>query len=379
MVQTIAKKIDNSHVVWFEQSNRWVQFEEPAWLVNKYYLKGIDKSTISKKIARKYQLPNNKCNIFVNTICSKISEFTKQQTASTNNIIKNFSNIACSYPLYSVRHYTIGNKHFTLNFDSRIAEYHIHPPLSFLEKENFETVDIEYEIFSHGNELILREKNCLETTSFHSDFNKLKQRLFKLITNNIHNKCDNDWMSFVHASALTNGKQTVLLASASGSGKSSMAALLQTKGLQLVSDDFVPIDAKSKRAFPFPAAISVKEGAFDLLSPHYGNLHEKSFNSYEFTNKSLRFLPPCHTNSKTIKALPVKNIVFIRYNAQISCNLKLVPASESLKLFHEQAWVSGKPAHAKAFINWFAKVRCYSLEYGDTEKGINTMLQIFDN
>ena len=378
MTQHFTKKIDNNYVMWFEQSNRWMHFEEPAWFVDKLYQKGINSYEISHKCAKKYNLSQPECLSFVNEICIKIAELSKPASDSTadNNSSLIYSDY--SFVPYSTRYYLIGSKRFALNFETRIAEYYIHPPLTYLETGNFGEVDIHFEIYCKGNHPVLMEKNRPETTSSFEDFNRLKKRLFITMVNTIYNKTDNDWMSFVHASALTDGKQTLLLSSASGSGKSSMAALLQTKGLQLVSDDFVPIDAKNKRAFPFPAAISVKEGAFPLLSPFYGNLTDKNFNSYEYTHRSVRYLPLKSSGLEFFKARPVRNIIFIRYNAKVSCNFSRVPSNEALKLFHAQSWVSGNPHHAKAFINWFVQMRCFSLEYGDTEEGMNKVLGVFE-
>jgi hypothetical protein len=198
------------------------------------------------------------------------------------------------------------------------------------------------------------------------------------MVNSIYHKTNNDWMTLVHAAALTDGKQAILLSSASGSGKSSMAALLQTRGLQLVSDDFVPVDVKTKRAFPFPAAISVKEGAFDLLRPYYGNLYDIDYNEYEYTQKSVRYLLPKTSDDTAFKAMPVKSIIFIHYNPGVSCEFKSVPSNEALRLFHELAWVSGNPKHAGAFLKWFLNLHCFSLEYGNTEEGLNKILDLFE-
>ena len=378
MIHYITKKIDNDYIVWFEQSNRWVQFKEPAWLVNKLYQKGVDNVVISFKIAQKYNLLPQESSRFVNEICSGIAELSKQTTNTRIELNYTYFPSGYSFVPYSIRYYFIRNKCIAIIYETRLAEYYIHPSLAHLETKYSEIVDVQYEIYNHDNISVLMEKDRPETACNFDDFIRLKKRLFIFITNYIYNKTDNDWMSFVHASALTDGKQTILLSSASGSGKSTMSALLQTKGLQFVSDDFVPIDIKSKLVFPFPAAISIKEGAFDFLSPYYGNLREKSFNKYEYTNKSIRYITPKVSGFDYYKAKPVKSILFIRYNQHVACNFNQVPTNEALKLFHEQAWVSGIPEHAKAFINWFVKLRCFNLEYGNSEQGISKILNLFD-
>ncbi|MBK6281672.1 MAG: hypothetical protein IPF54_02465 [Draconibacterium sp.] len=77
-----------------------------------------------------------------------------------------------------------------------------------------------------------------------------------------------------HASAVTNHKKTVLFSGSSGSGKTTLAALLLQKGFDLVSDDLVLFD-KKKRAYGFPSAMSVKNGALKHFHPFILNLTTK--------------------------------------------------------------------------------------------------------
>lgn len=373
----IAKKIGNNHVVWLEKSNRWVQLEEPAWLIYSQRKKGTDTVTLSRICAKRYNLTLQESDQFVNEICTCLSGLNEpaRDPASETDItcLPSYNN----NKNYSSRDYLIGTKYFRINFETRLAEYYIHPPLAHLETSTSGKTDVKFEIKSSADIPVLIEQNYPAYAC--KDFMQLKKRLFIRMANTIYNKTNEDWMSFVHASAITDGKQTVLLSSGSGSGKSTMAALLQKKGLSVASDDFVPIDAKKKQAFAFPAAISVKEGSFKLLSPYYGNLHDKDFNSYEFINSKVRFLPPKSDTIQEFLPQPLKCIVFIKYNPNIFCNFNIIPQNEALKLFHEQAWVSGNPKHARNFINWFVKLDCYRLEYGDTDAGINKILRIFKN
>jgi hypothetical protein len=378
MMQQIIKKIDNRYIVWFGQSNRWVQFEEPAWYVSKLYQKGLDNYSISIRFAKKYHIDKCECLHFVTKICTGIDSF--HETSSDYVVDNTARDLIGNYTsgVYSSRYYLYGGKRIAIGYYSRLAEYYIHPSIAHLEKDHFTGIsDIKFEIIDFGTNQVLRINGNEAGAYFFKDFNRLRKRLFIEIANAIYDKTTNDWISFVHASALTDGKKTVLLSSESGSGKSTMAALLQTKGLQVVSDDFVPIDIKFKRAFPFPAAISVKQGALSFLGTYYGNLHATDHNSYEYGSKSIRYLGLNASAISGIAAKPVKNIVFINYNPNVSCDFKKVSATDSFKLFHEQSWVSRNPKHARSFINWFVKLGCYRLEYGDTEKAMNKIIEIF--
>ena len=246
---------------------------------------------------------------------------------------------------------------------------------------------------------MLRVFSQPELDLFFDDIYQLKRELFKKIASSIYSIPEEDWMSFVHASAVTDGKQTILFSSYSGSGKSTLAALLQNDELQVVSDDFLPLDAKTCRAYPFPAALSVKEGAYPLfrntetktdiavpektrrINPQPLPV-EATLMDYQYQNlynNSLRLLPLDANKKSWYKPHPVNKIVFIQYNASAkkSIHFEKLPVTKAFQLFHEHAWVSGDPAHAKKFLNWFLKLDCYTLEYSNTPRALKAITKLF--
>jgi len=379
-MQYITKRIDKSYVAWFEQSNQWIQLEEPAWYVNKLYQKGLDNYTISLKCAKKYKLDISDCLRFVISINEGLKECYKPLANNfKNNIIPDYTKYV-DMNKFSTRYYIIGGKRLSIIYYSRQAEYYIHEPLAHLETSRFIGVaDEQFEILSHDGCQVLLKNGNQDINCVFDDFIKLKKHLFIEIANIIYDKSSNDWISFIHASALTDGKQTLLLSSPSGSGKSTMAALMQTRGFQIVSDDFVPIDARLKCAYPFPAAISVKHGAFPLLTSYYNQLQDDSYNGYIYANKSIRYVYPKINSHVEMVGKPVKTIVFIHYNPHKKCKIKKIPLLEALKLYHEQSWVSSDPEHVKTFLKWFVKLNFYNLEFGDTAKGMDKISAIFNN
>jgi hypothetical protein len=177
MFRNIEKKVNSSHIVWFGQSNSWIQFEEPAWFVKKLHQRGIDSNEISRKCARKYKLSPNECRDFVYEICTGIEELSKPVSVSPANLNSSFFSPDYIFIPYSIRHYLIGNKRFTLIFETRLAEYFIHPSLAHLEMSHSDKADVQFEIFNHDNISGLREKNHPETTASFKDFNHGKFNL----------------------------------------------------------------------------------------------------------------------------------------------------------------------------------------------------------
>lgn len=195
------------------------------------------------------------------------------------------------------------------------------------------------------------------------------------ILNVIYCKGEEDWMAVIHASAITDGKSTVIFTASPGSGKSTIAALLVQKGFSLVSDDLVPIERESKMVYPFPAAISVKEGSQDLLSLYYPTLKIQSEPEITRTNKLVRYIP---IESEAIPA-PAKAVIFIKYDPTIDFAMEKLPFTESLKLLLDETWTYPSFENAKEFIYWHDSVNCYRITYSDNDKAVSVITKLFNN
>ena len=70
----------------------------------------------------------------------------------------------------------------------------------------------------------------------------------------------------LHASSAEKDGRALLMTGESGAGKSTLAALLGERGWRLMGDEFALLDLDSGRLFPFPRAISLKNGAIDVMA-----------------------------------------------------------------------------------------------------------------
>ena len=69
----------------------------------------------------------------------------------------------------------------------------------------------------------------------------------------------------VHAATLARAGRGVVLAGTSGSGKSTLAAGLLSRGWAYFSDEFALIDPHRLQLHPFPKAVCIKAGSFDVV------------------------------------------------------------------------------------------------------------------
>jgi hypothetical protein len=374
ITERIIKKIENSYVIWFEESNCWIQFKDPAFFVYKLYSNAIDPRQISLKCKRKYGLSETESNRFVNEIIEGIRKYSSVKTSVPDISAKDIKlGMNFTFNPEAAHLYLMNSKRIEINFETNLTGYYLHPFLEHLEIKNHNKADLSFEIFTYKNFHVLRIKGKPEKCWFFEEFNQLKQRLFIEISNAIYEKDEDDWMSFIHASAVTDKKQTILFSSASGSGKSTIVGLLMKNGLQIVSDDFIFLDSRFKLAYPFPAALSIKQGAYNL----FNSLELKPLYYHGLRNNTIRYLDPQINNKLWYKGFPVNKIVFIKYKPEIKTRFKELSVLEALPLFYEQSKVSSNIENTRRFINWFMKVKCYYLEYSENDKVIQKIIGLF--
>lgn len=69
----------------------------------------------------------------------------------------------------------------------------------------------------------------------------------------------------LHAAALTRNGVGVVIPGGPGFGKTTLAAALTARGWQYASDEFAMIDPRDGSLTPYPKALSIKSGSFELL------------------------------------------------------------------------------------------------------------------
>ena len=186
------------------------------------------------------------------------------------------------------------------------------------------------------------------------------------LVENIHQKNENEWLGVFHASAISNGKESMLFLGDSGNGKSTSLALLQANGFTCLADDFVPIDAKKQEVYSFPSAISIKRNSLETLLPIYPELENSAEYHFKKLNKIVRFLPP--NNSDYTNHLPCKALVFIKYKKDSDLIINKISKVDAFQQLVPDSWLSPIKENAEIFLNWFSKLPCYQLTYSNNQK-----------
>jgi len=376
-IRYLKKRIGHTYLVWFQNSNLYAQLEEPSWFVFRKTVKRYKADTIASEFSLRYDISPDVSLVFVRKLRLEIEEMNQLTIAPDN--INQVSDELSEYKFvpYSTHYYDLGNRMITFSYETRLFEYYLHPLIAHFET-NPGLSDLPlFELFSYQERIIFRHDGVIRGSWNKDETHLLKGLIFMYLINTMHDKTDADWLMTIHASAITNGKKTILFSAAPGKGKTTIAALLQTRGYPLISDDFVPVDRDSLNAYPFPIAMSVKQGSMDLLASQFPDLEQKPV-TYISPEKCVRYLPPNHT--EVIKAIyPVKEIIFIEYNNLVDFVWEKLDPVKSIKLLLDQAWVLPAPENAVRLFDWILRTNFYQLTYSNNEKALDAITNLFDH
>lgn len=377
VIKYLKKKIGLSYLVWLSKGNKYLLLEEPAWFVISKIAKRYNTSGIAALCAERYALSTAECTTFVQDIQSTIKQMN--QPSMVNESI-GFDSELQQYRFlpYSTHSYRLGTSLIQFSFETEDLEYYLHPLISHLKTDDTNERASVFELFGYHDKVVFRLNGEVKGSWSADESHLVKGMIFMNLINVMHDKTDDFWLMTVHASALSNGRKTILFPARPGSGKTTMAAMLQNRGYQIISDDFVPIDKYEFKAWPLPLALSVKQGAMNLISAMYPEIEDKPLNHIT-PEKSVRYLYPGDAPKSALQAQPVKEFVFITYDPKVDFKWQKIDPSRAVALLLDQSWISPSEGTAEILLNQLCQWSFYELTYSDNQKALESIDQLFDH
>ena len=372
MDSTLIKEIEEKAIVWFKNSNQYVVVEKiVAKIIQKIILKETTHK-IAKYIEREIEIPFEEAFLFINDIEKKI---VVPNTTSTNSKIKN-----TSYQIPSIfafeKLYAINSIIIKVEFSNEFELSLIHPKFAHLEVKESSEINFCFQVFNAKKETFLILDDTFIGAWGKEDIHYFQGKFSMKIIESIYKKSEEEWMGVFHASAINYREDSILILGDSGNGKSTSLALLQTQGFNCIADDFVPIDNKNK-VYAFPAGISIKPKALDVLISTYPELKNSAEYHYKRLNKTVRYLPPNSINYS--KKLPCKALVFIKYDRNIEFKLTEISNLKAFDSLLPDSWISSVSENADVFLTWFSSLPCYQLTYSNNEMMYDSIKRIFED
>jgi len=159
----------------------------------------------------------------------------------------------------------------------------------------------------------------------------------------------------------------IILAAASGRGKSTLSACLARRGFGFMGDDVLAF-GHSDMVTPVPLPITVKSPPAGVLEKDYPQLAQ--LREYRRYGQRVRYLPP-PGNSLVGKPPAVRHLVFPSYQAGSTARMQAKSALEGLSLLLQSGVFIhrlDKPAAVQSLIRLLEGISILTLDYGDIDQ-----------
>lgn len=372
----ILKKFENSSAIWFQQSKSFLLLEEPAFDVFSLHNEDVKKEEIVKICKKKYGDLEENISQFVDEIIQYSNYYNSAVNAVKISKVSSLNGEINAGILLPPVHYKLGAKTISILYDNEHLKFAIHPLIAHLETKVQGNSEFVLECFENKDIAIIKLNGkvieAFSTEGMEYYTGAVRQLLYSIL-------CDrefNDWMAMLHASGIVSNNKAVLFSAASGSGKSTISAILKAKGYDYLNDDFIATDKKGN-VYPFPAAISVKEGSVQILSEYYPELLNTETKE-TFIGKMVKYLPVYNVKTDLIKGTKVKAFVFVNYSKSGGFNFEEVNKKQALQYLLEETWVNPEPEYVTGFFEWVERTDFYSLQYSKTNEALEVVQKIFN-
>jgi hypothetical protein len=175
-----------------------------------------------------------------------------------------------------------------------------------------------------------------------------------------------DWLAVLHAAVVAGPAGAAVLCGCSGAGKSTLTGLLAASGLDLVTDDYAPVETGSRLLWPVPFGLSVKEGSWPVLAPHFPMLERAPV--VRTRRRRMRYVAPPRFADGPVTA---RCLVFPLYQPGAPLELTRLEPGEALQLLvRSGGWYESSRDRVAALVDWIAAVPAYALAFGDGDAAV---------
>ena len=369
----LFQKIEDKTIVWSENSNEYLLLEDATAAIIKRLHTGDTMQEIATTLANDVAVPLDTAIDFIVDLEKKINTSKAEKKIKIEAI-----DTAIIKPKHFeyTKYYKVNEFFFKVAFSSEYELYLIHPKFAHLEVLPQKNSSHTFTVFSQKHCIYFYVDNQFIDAWNHKETHFFQGKFSMEFLQKIHQKEESQWLGVFHASAVSNGKKSILFLGDSGNGKSTSLALLQANGFTCLADDFVPVASKTREVYSFPAAISIKKNSLETLLPLYPQLENSAEYHFKGLNKIVRYLKP--NNTDFLSHLPCKDLIFIKYEKNSALKYAKLSKAAAFQRLVPDSWLSPIKENAQLFLNWFASLNCYQITYSENEKMLETVSEIFN-
>lgn len=367
-----SQQIGDNHVLWFESSNAYVVVSETTFQLLNAYLGSKNKETFIKYLKLHFNISYKQGMCYHTDLSNFLDDLNSEiKSVKIHSISKEIPNTDIS------KHYVFGECYIRINFSSEKLQQIIHPYLEHSSVKVGSDNDLVFDMFSEKNLIYLfKNKTFIESYNI-ADYHFLQGKFAIELIASIYKNSESDWMATFHASTVCNDDEAIMIIGDSGNGKSTLSAVLMAHGYDLLADDFTPMLAENQHLYRFPAAISIKKGAFPLVENLFDGFSSAEMQMSTSKPIAVKYLPPSRPFKTSQKHFECHKIVMVKYDDKAISQLRECPSEKILETFIPDSWISPQVKHSKLFLNWLKDIKFYELIYSDNNFAVTKFKELF--
>ncbi|MGF1556525.1 hypothetical protein [Paucihalobacter sp.] len=370
LIPTYRQPVNDHWILWFEAVNRYTIVDANFVVLLDIYIEASNRESFVENLNNAFDFDRETAMALEAKITHFLLEVnTKTKTPKHKKVNPKLVN------LNKTATYNAFNIIFQVKAETPELLHLVNPPLEHLRTRTTKSaIKTIFYISEQGEQLHLF-LNGVPIDSFpKASYHLLQGRFATLLLGALHNIEDSEWLASFHASTLAKNGKAIMLAGASGSGKSTLSALLAFQGFDFVSDDITGMLSSNLQVYSYPAALSVKSGAFEVLKIQVPQL-ESIDPALKHPKGLVKFLP---APQQSAKHYPCNQVVLVKYSQDPTpTQFGAIPTVKALEVLIPDTWISPKPAHAKAFLNWIRSLQAYELQYHNTPEAMEIIESLF--
>jgi hypothetical protein len=189
-----------------------------------------------------------------------------------------------------------------------------------------------------------------------------------------------EYLIAIHAAAVSNGKECIVLPAKAGNGKSTLTGAMIGSGIQYCTDELVLLKHQTHTIQAVPVAIALKPGSWPVLNSFYPELLDLPV-FLRPDGKRVRYLLPERQvlSSNTNQCYPVHNLVFPVYQPTHATGLSRISPADALCRLAEAGYdMEGglDKERVTELVGWISGVSCYELRVNDLQEAVSRMEEL---
>ena len=181
------------------------------------------------------------------------------------------------------------------------------------------------------------------------------------------------WLAVLHAAGVAGPDGAVLLCGSSGAGKSTLTGLLLASGLALVTDDYAPLEVGTRALWPVPFGLSVKDGSWPLLEPHFPDLSRTAVIRTRARRQRYLRPPSFATTPQRVRSLVFPLYAARRHRSRWFGSSRARPWRSAPGA---EAGTKARRERLRELADWIGTTPAYAMSYGDGADAVTAVRRL---